>query len=184
MTTPRPAGAPRPGTPPEFGTGDYAKRMARAAAAAADAGLAGLLVAPGPDLVWLTGYQPTAMTERLTLLVLAPDSEPVLVVPALERPDAEAAAGVAAASIVDWTDGVDPYRVAGPLLRPDGRYGISDSAWAMHVLGLEDRLPDSRYVALTRCLPMLRAVKDSAELERLAAAGAAADAAYGEILDV
>ncbi|MFL6130946.1 MAG: M24 family metallopeptidase [Mycobacteriales bacterium] len=49
MTTPRPATAPRPGTPPEFGTGDYAKRMARATGAAADAGLAGLLVAPGPD---------------------------------------------------------------------------------------------------------------------------------------
>jgi len=157
--------------------------MAGAAGAAADAGLTGLLVAPGPDLVWLTGYQPTAMTERLTLLILAPDSGPVLVVPALERPDAEAAAGVAAASVLDWTDGVDPYQVAGPLLRPDGRYGISDSAWAMHVLGLQQRLPDSRYAALTRCLPMLRAIKDGPELDRLAAAGAAADAAYGEILD-
>jgi D-alanyl-D-alanine dipeptidase len=38
--------------------------------------------------------------------------------------------------------------------------------------------------ALTTCLPMLRAVKDAAELGRLAAAGAAADAAYGEILGV
>ena len=139
--------------------------MAGAAGAAADAGLTGLLVAPGPDLVWLTGYQPTAMTERLTLLILAPDSGPVLVVPALERPDAEAAAGVAAASVLDWTDGVDPYQVAGPLLRPDGRYGISDSAWAMHVLGLQQRLPDSRYAALTRCLPMLRAIKDGPELD-------------------
>ena len=184
MTTPRPAVAPRPGTPPDFGPGDYAHRMSRAAGEAADAGLAGLLVTPGPDLIWLTGYQPTAMTERLTLLVLAPASEPVLVVPVLERPDAEGAAGVVTTSVLDWIDGTDPYRVAGALLRPDGRYGISDSAWAMHLLGLQDLLPDSRYVALTRCLPMLRAVKDGAELERLAAAGAAADAAYGEILEV
>jgi Xaa-Pro aminopeptidase len=184
MTTPRPTRAPRPGTPPEFRIGDYSRRMSRATAAAVDAGLAGLVVAPGPDLVWLTGYQPTAMTERLTLLVLVPDFEPVLVVPALERPDAEAAAGVAAASIVDWIDGADPYRAAGELLRPDGRYGISDSAWAMHVLGLQERLPGSRYTALTMCLPMLRAVKDGPELDRLTAAGAAADAAYGEILDV
>ena len=34
------------------------------------AGLAGVLVAPGPDLVWLTGYRPTAITERLTTAIL------------------------------------------------------------------------------------------------------------------
>lgn len=69
-----------------FTADDYRARMERAARAAADAGLAGLLVAPGPDLVWLTGYAPTADTERLTLLVLAPDRDPVLVVPTLEAP--------------------------------------------------------------------------------------------------
>ena len=37
---------------------------------------------------------------------------------------------------------------------------------------------------MTTALPMLRAIKDDDELERLAAAGAAADAAYGEILGV
>ena len=41
-------------------------------------GLAGVIVTPGPDLVWLTGYHPTAITERLTLLVLSPDNQPTL----------------------------------------------------------------------------------------------------------
>ena len=68
-------------TPAPFTADDYRARMRRAAEAAADAGLAGLLVAPGPDLVWLTGYAPTAITERLTLLVLAAGQDPVLVVP-------------------------------------------------------------------------------------------------------
>jgi Xaa-Pro aminopeptidase len=54
----------------------------------------------------------------------------------------------------------------------------------MHLLGLQKARPDTAYEALTACLPMLRAVKDTHELERLAAAGAAADAAYGEILSV
>ena len=169
---------------PEFTTDDYAARMDRTTAAATDAGLAGVLIAPGPDLVWLTGYHPTAITERVTVLVLSRDREPILVVPTLERPDAEAAAGAAALSFVDWADGTDPYPVVGRFLRPDGRYGISDSAWALHLLGLQERLPDSRYTALTSSLPMLRAVKDTAELRRLAAAGAAADAAYAEILEV
>ena len=86
--------------PAPFTSEDYAARMARAADTARAAGLAGVLVAPGPDLVWLTGYRPTAITERLTLLVLTPDREPTLVVPALERPDAEAAAGAPALSIL------------------------------------------------------------------------------------
>jgi Xaa-Pro aminopeptidase len=167
-----------------FTSHDYAARMARAAAAAAEAGLAGVLVAPGPDLVWLTGYRPPAATERLTLLVLADDREPTLVVPTLERPDAEAAPGAAALTMVGWTDGTDPYQVAGAMLRPDGRYGISDATWSIHLLGLQEALPRSSYRSLTACLPMLRAVKDDEELARLAAAGAAADAAYGEIVAV
>ena len=43
-------------TPARFTADDYRARMERAVRAAGDAGLAGLLVAPGPDLVWLTGY--------------------------------------------------------------------------------------------------------------------------------
>lgn len=77
--------------PAPFTAEDYAARMAAAAGAAADAGLAGLLIAPGPDLAHLTGYRPTAETERLTVLVLAAGRDPVLVVPALEAPDAERA---------------------------------------------------------------------------------------------
>ena len=112
---------------------------------AAEKGLAGVIVTPGPDLVWLTGYRPTAITERLTMLVLSPDNEPTLLVPVLERPDAEAAEGAGSVSLVDWEDGTDPYEVAGPLLRPDGEFGISDSAWAMHLLGLQRALPESSY---------------------------------------
>ncbi|MFK8907454.1 M24 family metallopeptidase [Streptomyces sp. YS-3] len=170
--------------PAPFTADDYRARMARAAESAADAGLAGVLVAPGPDLVYLTGYQPTAITERLTVLVLAAGREPVLVVPKLEAPDAERAAGAAALTLRDWTDGTDPYGVTAPLLAAGGRFGVSDNAWAMHLLGLQQRLPGTSYAALTQALPMLRAVKDVHELARLEAAGEAADRAYGEILKV
>ncbi|GGT98388.1 aminopeptidase P family protein [Streptomyces lateritius] len=175
-------------TPPApFTAEDYRARMDRAAAEAADAGLAGILVAPGPDLVHLTGYQPTATTERLTVLVLAAGREPVLVVPTLEAPDAEQAPGAAAFTLRDWTDGKDPYAVTAPLLGAGGtgaRFGVSDNTWALHLLGLQKALPATSYVSLTEALPMLRAVKDARELERIAAAGAAADEAYREILTV
>ncbi|MEU5086239.1 aminopeptidase P family protein [Streptomyces sp. NPDC021356] len=170
--------------PAPFTADDYRARMARAARAAADAELAGLLVAPGPDLVWLTGYAPPATTERLTLLVLTPGQDPVLVVPTLEAPDAARATGAPALTLRDWTDGKDPYALTAALLDDRGRFGISDNAWAMHLLGLQRTLPGTSYASLTEALPMLRAVKDPAELALLAAAGAAADQAFEEIRSV
>ncbi|RXZ50116.1 M24 family metallopeptidase [Agromyces binzhouensis] len=169
--------------PVPFTVDDFAARMRRAARAADDAGLAGLVVTPGPDLAYLTGYVPAAITERLTMLVVPADGDPSLVVPRLERPDAERAAGAPIVRLIDWMDGDDPYGVAAPQLG-SGRYAMSDSAWAMHLLGLQGRLETTSYVSMTTALPMLRAVKDDDELERLAAAGAAADAAYGDILRV
>ena len=159
-----------------------AQRMERAIAQAAEAGLTGVLVTPGPDLVYFTGYQPVAITERITLLVLQASRDPGMIVPVLERPDAQAAPGAGAVSLTDWSDGSDPYAATAALLDPRGSYAISDSAWAMHLLGLQQALPESRYVSMTSALPMLRAVKDADELERLAAAGAAADATFEQIV--
>ncbi|MDX2619326.1 aminopeptidase P family protein [Streptomyces sp. WI03-5b] len=170
--------------PVPFTADDYRARMTRAAEAADAAGLAGVLVAPGPDMVHLTGYRPTADTERLTLLVLRAGHDPVLVVPALEAADAERAIGSPALTLRDWTDAANPYTLAAGLLDAKGRFGISDNAWALHLLALHKLLPDTSYASLTEALPMLRAVKDAAELERLAAAGAAADATYERILEV
>lgn len=167
-----------------FTTEDYAARMRRAIDTASAEGLAGILIAPGPDLVYFCDYQPTAMTERLTLLVLSAGRELAMVVPALERPDAQRATGAPALRLIDWADGSDPYLVAAGLLRDGDRYGISDSTWAMHLLGLQRTLPGAGFVALTDGLPMLRAVKDEHELARLTHAGEGADATFEEILSV
>ena len=167
-----------------FTTDDFAARMVRAAREASDAGLDGLLVTPGADLTYLTGYAPIAITERITLLVVPASGAPAMIVPTLERPGAEAAAAAAVLALHDWADGADAYAATAALLDPRGRYAVSDSAWAMHVLGLQVALPESRYGAMTDALPMLRAVKGADEIARLAAAGAAVDAAFEEIAAV
>ena len=171
-------------TPKPFTADDYTRRIERAAEQAGAKGLTGVLVAPGPDLLYFTGYEPIAITERVTMLVLQASSEPAMIVPVLERPDAEASPGTGALSLADWSDGSDPYAATAKLLDPSGKYAISDSAWAMHVLGLQEALPESEYVSMTSTLPMLRAVKDAEELERLGAAGAAADACFEQIRQV
>ncbi|GAA3214216.1 Xaa-Pro peptidase family protein [Microbacterium terregens] len=178
MTDPTTHPAPAP-----FTAADFAARLQRAARSAEAAGLSGLLLTPGPDLLYLAGYAPVAITERITMLVVPVDGEPTMIVPRLERPDAEETPGASVFRLEDWRDGDDPYEAAARLLGP-GRYALSDAAWAMHLLGLQSRLSDTSYVSMTSALPMLRAIKDDDELERLAAAGAAADAAYREILGV
>lgn len=166
-----------------FSSEELAGRMKRAAADASQEGLAGIIITPGPDLVYFSGYQPTAITERLTALLIPVDNPPILLVPKLEVPDAKAAVG-GSVKIADWPDGTDPYAVFAKMLSPSGRYGISDNAWAMHLLGFQAALPGSSYAALTMAMPMLRAVKGTQELARLAGAGAAADETYEEILHV
>jgi Xaa-Pro aminopeptidase len=139
---------------------DLASRIERAAEQAARAGLTGILAAPGPDLLYLTGYSPTAVTERITLLAVHPGREPVLVVPALERGDADRDG----LRFVEWSDGEDPYAATAPVLEPGGRYAISDACWALHVLGLQQALPHSTYVSMTEALPLLRAVKEPGDV--------------------
>ena len=170
--------------PRPFTAEDFAKRMQSAAEQAQAAGLTGVLITPGPDLLYLAGYAPVAITERLTVLVVQADTKPAMILPNLERPDAEAAPSAGTIALTDWADGSDPYAAAGKLLDPAGSYAISDSAWALQLLGLQQALPNSHYVSMSSALPMLRAVKDADELERLAAAGAAADACFEELLHV
>jgi Xaa-Pro aminopeptidase len=119
------------------------------------------------------------------MLVLQASRDPALIVPVLERPDAEGAPGVAGriahSGLVRWQRSV---RGTAELLEPAGRYAISDAAWAMHLLGLQQALPQSSYTSMTETLPMLRAIKDEDEVSRLASAGAAADATFEDIVGV
>jgi D-alanyl-D-alanine dipeptidase len=158
----------------------FAQRRSRAAAAAADAGLEALLVGPGPDLLYLTGYDPPPL-ERLTLLVLRPDADATLVVPRLEAPGAEAAAGIDGVTLVPWRDAEDAYALVAASLRP-GRVAVTDRVWASHLLAFQAAAPTTAFVAAGVVLPLLRAVKDADEIERLRRAGAGADAAFDDIV--
>lgn len=158
----------------------YGPRLARAAEAVQEAGLAGLLVTPGPDLVYLTGHSPLPL-ERLTLLVVTPGRDPVMLVPLLERPAALASPAGERVEIVGWADGEDAYAKAARLLGA-GRLAVTDSTWASHVLGLQEVARDCSFVPAGKVLPLLRAVKDEGELVLLAGAAHAADAAFDDIL--
>src|ERR1700733_16160716 len=83
-------------------------RLAEMAAAAGAAGLGALLLTPGPDLRYVTGYAAHQL-ERLTCLAVPAAGEPFLVVPRLEVPAAQVSpAGALDVEIVGWGGTDDP----------------------------------------------------------------------------
>ncbi|HEU0087628.1 MAG TPA: Xaa-Pro peptidase family protein [Pseudonocardiaceae bacterium] len=166
-----------------------AARLARAQQATRTAGLDALLITPSSDLRYLLGVIGESH-ERLTCLVLPAHGDPVLVVPALERPGLEGTpvAGLGLELAV-WTDEADPYALVASLLRRyrPARAGVGDAMPAAHVLRLRAALPACAQELASPVLRSLRMRKDAAEVAALTAAGLAIDrvhARMGEWLQV
>jgi Xaa-Pro aminopeptidase len=157
------------------------ENMSRAKAAAAAAGFDAVLVTPGADLRYLTGYDAMPL-ERLTCLVLPASGEPVLVVPALERPAAEASpAGAIGIDIVDWPDTDDPVALVANLVPTARRVAVDDHMWAEKVLRFQAAMPDAEQVLAGPVLHELRIRKAPAEVEALRVAAAAIDRVHARM---
>jgi Xaa-Pro aminopeptidase len=165
----------------EIGAFDHRGRLARARDHTTAEGLDALLVTPGPDLLYLIGYDPPPL-ERLTVLVIRPEADPVLLVPELERPRAERSPAKELVAIETWPDGADPpARVAAMVGDADGRIGLSDRTWAVHLLHLQAAMSGRHFVPGSSVLSALRVRKDAEEIRLLGLAGAAADEAFHSI---
>ena len=164
-------------------------RIRRAQDATAQAGLDALLLTPGADLRYLTGYDAVPL-ERLTCLVLPADGDPVLVVPLLERPAAVASpVGSMDLEIAAWEETDDPVGLVIDRLRTYGggalpkRVGLANRMWAEQVLRFRDRLPDAELGLSSTVLRALRMRKTPAEVDALRRAGAAIDRVHERMGD-
>lgn len=165
-----------------FSTDVYAQRLRAAASAAADAGLAGLVITPGYDLRYLVGSRAQTF-ERLTALVLPATGDPTIVVPRLELASLKDSAvpelGVA---VRDWVDGDDPYRLVAQALPGQAPFAVAvtDAMPALHLLPLAGVLGEVPVLA-TDVLRTLRMIKDAAEVDALRKAGAAIDRVHARV---
>jgi Xaa-Pro aminopeptidase len=156
--------------------------MARAAQEAAARGIDAVVVAPSPDLFYLTGYAPMPM-ERPTFLILRPGLPPSMLVPELEFSLATAATSGDGVELMTWSDGKDPYGAASDILPADGVIAAGDRMWAAHLLGLQRAVPDASFQPGSPLLGALRSVKDAGEIDALTRAGAAADETFRQICE-
>lgn len=163
-----------------FSSDVYARRLAAAAAAAADAGLAGLVITPGYDLRYLVGSAAQTF-ERLTALVVPASGRPSMVVPRLELASLKESAVVELGlPVQDWVDGENPYAVVAAAFGGHAQVAVTDSMPALHLLPLAERL-GSVPVLATDVLRELRMVKDPAEIDALRKAGAAIDRVHARV---
>lgn len=128
-----------------------------------------LLVGSGADLRYLTGYEAVPL-ERITMLAVTPD-EAVLFVPVLEAPRVEPGPF----EVVSWHETEDPLDLIARTCGNASLVAITDQTWAGFLLGLQERLGGARFESATPLTAPLRLRKSDAEIELLAAAGAAAD---------
>nr|WP_296767263.1 Xaa-Pro peptidase family protein [Rhodococcus sp. (in: high G+C Gram-positive bacteria)] len=166
-----------------FSSEIYASRLVRAAEYAAEAGIAALLITPGPDLQYLIGSQASSF-ERLICLVIPSDgTASFIVVPRLELAALKASAvSDLELRVVDWVDGVSPYGIVAGAIAPGAPTAVDDSMPALHFVPIANAVGATPVLA-TDVLRRLRMQKDTAEVDALRRAGQAIDRVHARMGD-
>jgi Xaa-Pro aminopeptidase len=158
-------------------------RVSHAQKAAAGAGVDALLVTPGPDLRWLTGYDALPL-ERLTCLVLPADGPVFMVAPGLEVPAVLASPvrdlGV---EVVGWGETDDPYAVIAARLGSPARVALANRMWAEQVLRMRAALPGAEQSLASGVIGELRMRKSPEEVDALRRAGQAIDRVHARMAE-
>ncbi len=157
------------------------QRLAAVTDAVRGAGLGALLLTPGPDLRYVTGYDAKQL-ERLTCLAVPADGDPFLVVPGLEV-KAAMASPVAAlgVEVVSWGETQDAFAIVSRRLGNPETVALSDRMWALNVLRFREAFPRARQVLASTVLTDLRVRKTPAEVTALREAGAAIDRVHEQV---
>ena len=150
----------------------YLDRLDRVRAAMDQQGVDTLLLSVGHDLPYLTGYLAMPL-ERLTMLVVPRDGDATLLIPRLEAPRVEPQPGVF--ELLPWDETDDPTAIVGRLAAGSGTVAVGDQMWARFLVELLAHLPEASFRRAVDVVGPLRMMKDRAEIDALAAAGAAVD---------
>lgn len=149
---------------------DYGARIGRLREQMSERSVDFVLLSVGSDLPYFTGYEATPM-ERLTMLVVPSDRDPVLFVPDLEAARVEPGPF----ELVSWGETEDPVRLVAEMVKGAAQGAIGDHTRSIFLLGLQDELPDTRWSVASTLTGPLRMRKEPAEIELLRAAAEATD---------
>lgn len=156
----------------------YLNRLDKVRASMRELDVDVLMLSVGHDLPYLTGYLAMPL-ERLTLLVVPRDGDAKLIIPRLEAPRVELQPGVF--DLVPWNETDDPTALAAEFAAGARSVAVGDQMWARFLVELLPQVPGAHYRRAVDVVGPHRVVKDAAEVEALAAAGAAVDRIAAEL---
>ena len=162
----------------------FRTRLQAAAESIRQASVDALLITPGADLRYLVGYDARPL-ERLTCLVVPADSEPIMVVPALEELAALASPlADLGLEILTWTETEDPIALVAARLSSAQVVALDDHMWAEKVLRFRAAMQGVHQMPAVAFIGPLRIRKDATEIASLKAAGAAIDSVHERISEI
>jgi Xaa-Pro aminopeptidase len=137
----------------------------------------------GSNLRYLSGFSDEP-SERLLLLLLPAEREPVFLVPELYADQVRRDSSIADLRV--WKDEENPHallaRAIADLEIAEGSVAIDDSMWAVFLLALQEALPAATFSPASQILVPLRMEKAPPEIRAMEEAGAIADRAFEEVL--
>ncbi len=155
----------------------YHARLAAAQATMQAKGVDALCVSVGSDLPYLTGYAAMA-SERLTMLVVPAEADPVLVIPQLEAPRVRTDHDLAIRAWMEWED---PIAIVADLLGGVSAVAVGDQTWSTFTLALQTASSAAVWVSAGAIMRDLRIRKSSDEVDDLREAARAADRVIDEL---
>ena len=156
----------------------FKERAEKAIRLLREMGVEGLLLLPGVELFYLTGFR-IGLSERLSAALIPFEADPVLIVPELERELRDQKPWIG--DVETWREDEDPFQLLSENMRSRGlskaNVGVCETAPWGWVKRIEDRLPKIRFVNASDAINSLRMVKSENELNNIRKACEIADKA-------
>ena len=150
----------------------FAERLMRVRELMREQGVHVLMLPAGADLSYLCGYE-AAVSERLTMLIVAVDGDATLIVPKLEA--SRVREQVDMFRLLPWDDADDPVSIITGLARQADVVAVGDQMWSVFLVKLIELMPVTSWCCASEITSTVRSVKDASEVSALRAAGAAVD---------
>lgn len=162
----------------------YLSRIAQLQNQVENSEVSAVIVSPGPDLKYLTGYDAIPL-ERLTALVVRKGEAPFLVSPLLEKSAAAASPiGEMNLEIRTWGETESPYSLIADALPNVKKFAVDGRMWAEKLIHLQTSMPAATALSATPLISQLRMRKSPSEVAALEAAGVAIDWVHSQVADL
>jgi Xaa-Pro aminopeptidase len=150
------------------------QRLRRVALAMDAAGVDALLICPGADLYYLTGFEHSHAGERLLSLVVRRDGSSRWIVPAMNVPQVQSHA-LPGEPVRAWTDAEGYIPALRAVLEGAQNVAFDDDARSAFLLDVMSAAPEARLHRASSVMRGLRIRKDATELAPLRRAGRTVD---------